>query len=663
MAFGLKYYAECLDYYGNLIRCEILGRDYTGAVSEMELTGDAIKLSRTNKDINEQICGMGVKISVWCNTDGQYLDLFATSDKENMVVVYRAGQVIFRGFIDPELYSEDFIAPPYSITIPASDGLAALTDYIPEIVESGRVLLLDVIRACLANTGLDLPIAINCSLFPDGYADSGITLFEKVYIDIESLYSTRDGVRQADASHMVLSDALKSFGCRIYQDDDKWYIGRVKNQCDDYWPWVIYAPGGGKETVQRYETVTLDTDDVWYLDNPASFEVDSGYGKQKVTINYGRFESIVPSNFHLGILNGESYWPSLIFDAPDKKWIKSVNNDSVIAFLNEKGIQNGVSYVPYEEEFPYIRLGVRTYASLYKGASLDVSFKVTIDPYRYDENVTYLFAQFRLGIKSMTDSRKNPFWLHGYYNHESGSIDQNGNTPIWYQYEKWDEFPAMSISTLNIPLHKKEYSEYSENAISIKFSIPLTDQMDPQSLMFFELTDVQEVHYYPEAGHPLKVYFGDIKISISGGEEHDNTFTATVNTMYRRQAPDVSMRFYDIPLMPESQTPDFNYSNGLSIGPDAFDYTSAWSDVQEGAEANKLYERMLIDNFDQHYDPREKLSGDIRTNIYLTPRNLYRVGNRGKYYMLTGLDYTVATAIYQAQIEEIKKRQVEIGNE
>ena len=661
MAFGLKYYGEFLDYYGNLVRCEILGKDFTGMASEMELTGDAIKLSRTTKDINEQICGMGVKIDVWCNVDGQYLDLFSTSDKENMVVVYRAGQVIFRGFIDPELYSEDFVAPPYKITIPASDGLALLEDYHPEIDYSqDRITLLESLRLALMQTGLELPLLINCSLFPDS-GRSG-TLFDFVMVETMTFRSYVNGAWEVTNSLQVITNILKSYSCRIYQANDCWYVDRVKNKCDDSWPRIKYKVGGGMSTVSAFETIVVDTDNESYMNSPATLERDSGYGKQTIKIDYQKLDTIILNNPDVSF----ERWDSLntMFDSELKRW-KYVVDESrplyeLIPFAsnNRSEINVGIfqSYSDGTAVSP-LRYFQKSRISHNEDEGLSLSFKAASSA-RTNLGVWFpeqLNIPIQVAVRPIENNPNNDTYYLS--KNDDGNLRWQKNNPAVIQYKvSGDEWKEV---------------EGSHTSININVDFPDYDVVSYQD----EIVLAVGMFTYPLGGviigHLAWSFVGDFSVSTNN-DEIDNTFEATVNTKYRRPAPDISMSFYDIPqFIVRNRNGEIlytgnnlNYNFGLFLGDGIDDYTKEWHDYQENiTESNQLYERLLIDNFDQYYDPREKLSGEILSDIYFSPEKLYRVSGRdSKFYMMTGLDFNMATSMYKVQLEEIKKRQVDINN-
>ena len=652
---GVKYFAECLDYYGNLIRCEIRRKEYSGPESEMELTGDAIKLSRTNKDIHEQICGMGVKISVWCNTDGQYLDLFATSDKEHMVVIYRAGAVIFRGFIDPELYTEDFIAPPYSITIPATDGLAALDSYYPNLdFSQDRVTLLEILKLSLQQTGLNLPILINCSLFPET-GKSG-TMFDYVMIDSMALVQNANGYIEKINAKETITNLLRGFSCRIYQSNGRWYIDRIKNKCDDSWHWVLYDLDGTKSVVKNFETVIIDTNDVAYVNNPASLEIDSGYGKQTIDINYEKFDTIILNNADVSFdyFNREND----MFFSELKRWKYLHSNPTFLSAENNKnGISkaivqmNRTSAVPEDSWLQYFQ---KSRISHDQNAKLHIAFKVACLGSRLDPNPPDLCLPILVGLKPLENNPDDVIWYLKQDRDGNYVWEEKKETTIQHTISKdtWKNAGPLGHMSVSFDL---EFPEYLKNGAIRKMS--------------YQDEIILAVGMVRSLGWGEYSIIGDFEVNTAN-DEVDNIFEAIVNTKYRRPAPDIEMKFYDIPRFTilnnggiVYEGSNLNYNYGLSTGTGINDFTYQWFDYVENQDkSNKLYERLFIDNFDQYYDPREKLSGEILTNQYLAPEKLYRVtGRNGKSYMLTGLDYSPATGVYSLQIEEIKTRQVEIG--
>jgi len=241
MAYGLKYFGEVGDYYDDVYRVEIEEDGYTGEAAEMVMAGDGpLMLSYPGDefDVFRPIYGSQLSITVISTTSLQYIEMHTADARKYKVTVYKNTVEFWVGWILPDLFTEPYTAAPYPVTLTARCGLGELSSVqVPETVMSygdgetpalkSYVNLYSVICAALnhINTGLDIHEAINIynaeRTTPPEDTDTTLT---DVYIDL--------GQYQGNTYYDLLTDAMRVFGARLYQQEGAWWMVRVKEYND-----------------------------------------------------------------------------------------------------------------------------------------------------------------------------------------------------------------------------------------------------------------------------------------------------------------------------------------------------------------------------------------------------------------------------------------------
>lgn len=644
----LKYYTEFSDAYKNRYRVEILNDSYTGPAGVMELGGEAVVINRPQKKITEPLFSMGATIQVWCNKNFEYADLFSTSEQTNQVVIARNNEVIFRGWVEPNLYEEEYMAPPYLITIPASDGLAALENYYPERMNEKKLSsLLMIIKRCLNCTGFNLPVNIVCGLNPDKNTDN--RLFESSFVELESLRNYKDGVYEYDNAKDLLEDILKPFSCRIYQSGDEWYIERIKDRIAPTVKWVRYNTDDTSSVVTRTPSVSLDTANYMFMSTAATLQIDAGYGRQTIKADANLWDTVIAGNFEAGIIHLLNVIPNsdYIFDFDYRQWYST-------------GI--GISAEPYSDA--EIKQGVRL---LHTGATgrnnrvwqharitannedeIEISFKITIEP---GTKEAYK-GRYLVSFQSKTRKRGDNITL-------SLNWKKDGDTDPIYKDGVGPDYLCEGIY-----VKSEDWKDGFPIPVKVSFSAKLglrSDFFDVNDLAFVVMpvmADVGKGGWSSSVEYIRSTIIGDIEIRAKEKKEYDNTFTATINRRYMRKAEDIDIRFWTLPSKYTNRmAANYNFKNGLM----KTDYTAirGISCPAEGPEVASVPERLLIDNFDQYYDPRDSLSGEVMCSGFISPDQHYTVASRpGKNFLLTGMDADLKDATYEVNIEEIKPHQI-----
>lgn len=214
MSYGLKYILTWWSEKGNDCKIEVYKKGYAGA-SKLKKMGSAPTLVIDNAD--NGVMGTSLQFSIQADTDGELQELYTTDSKMYKVLLYRNDAVIWSGYLLQELYSEEYIAAPYDVSVTATDQLALLKDepYKP----LGRVSLLRIIANALSATEIEIGFAVQSSLRPE-VQSSGTFLN----------YANVDDRGFADkTAYEVLEEVLMTLNMTICQQDNKWYLVRLND--------------------------------------------------------------------------------------------------------------------------------------------------------------------------------------------------------------------------------------------------------------------------------------------------------------------------------------------------------------------------------------------------------------------------------------------------
>lgn len=154
---------------------------------------------------------------------GHFLPMATGDELDYRVTLTVGGTVRFRGFVQPDLYSEPFIAPPYDVAFTATDGLSSLketpfADALGDAI-TGRRTVLETVLDCLAFVGTELDVLVAVDVYAQGM-DGELDPLSQAYIDAGVFTDKNLPGKAWD----VLEGVLKPFGANIFQWDGAWWI-------------------------------------------------------------------------------------------------------------------------------------------------------------------------------------------------------------------------------------------------------------------------------------------------------------------------------------------------------------------------------------------------------------------------------------------------------
>lgn len=210
-SYGTIYEFRFDDINGDDVDIFIAKKNYTGSVTRRALGRTPI----LKRERSGNILGTSLEIYAECRVDGEFAQLYTSSADEFRVEVYKRQNLLWRGFVSPELYSEPDIAPPYDVQIIATDGLGELKNY--DFIQGSRPRsFLGHLNAMLAHTNLDLGVEAVSDLqyYDDGWSNGLLS----IVVDLQH--------KESEDCYSVLQSLLASVNACITVQDAKWTIIR-----------------------------------------------------------------------------------------------------------------------------------------------------------------------------------------------------------------------------------------------------------------------------------------------------------------------------------------------------------------------------------------------------------------------------------------------------
>lgn len=208
MAYGVKYRFPFESVEGIDWTIDILKNGYSGSVNVRPIGGSP----QLRKDKNDNICGTSLDIVAECNVDGEFEEFSSSNPFTFQVKVYCESNLVWQGYVSPELYSAPDIAPPYDVRVTATDGLGELK--LHDFEAQGQKTISALLTYLLGFTGLNLGFRqitdLSCSA-------SGVAgLLSNVYVDIDFLVG--------ETCYDVLQSLLGALHLTITQNGEYWLI-------------------------------------------------------------------------------------------------------------------------------------------------------------------------------------------------------------------------------------------------------------------------------------------------------------------------------------------------------------------------------------------------------------------------------------------------------
>lgn len=321
-------------------------------------------------------------IDILCLENFHYLSLFTSDPRQFRVSIYRNRQLYWRGFVTADLYSENFSAPPYRVSIKAVDGFNLLSSIpfrdLMRIGTTGRKSLWELLSACIDLMELNIDTADWMDLYADGM-DENASPLRQTYLDLERLYYVYEESTYRD----ILELCLRPFAGQIFQSNGALHIRRAASLYHTTRPVSFYrvgteypvgriVTGGGLRLVVHSGTQVVTSasrereDDMWtsnlQVNGESTLDIVPALRKVEVTVKNKALSNLID---HLGFYNLKAWR-----DPHGFIMLKSETDLSFCGNDNYQGEEICTKGVSVEQcNYPLIlEFGIQTYHSEWGGS-------------------------------------------------------------------------------------------------------------------------------------------------------------------------------------------------------------------------------------------------------------------------------------------------------
>jgi len=380
---GVRWIVGFKNNDGDEGKLEILERSYIGATTEVYsgVTPYTHSTRGEGRDISDvNIVSSQVDVELIATTLDQYIDIANGDDDKYKVITYKkvaeTWVETWRGFVNPESFSDAPNGLPYSTFFTATDRVADLKDrkflYNEEYIKdgdneyvSGDMSQLAVLDLCLNKTKLNQGFRIACNVFDASHSEAASPLAQ-TYINTDVYYDDKGVKTCLD----VVKDILVIYDAMLVSWSGYWYIIRKKELLGvtvDYFEYdtdLAYVSAGSWNPRIDFKAATSSTRYRWV--GGMSRNMTSVFRKVILTINSivndkGLAKSFNSANAvfdvwgNLKHMRGFTLWKSTT--AMDQSLIAKTVNNKVTEYwrikLHESGSYNTDTYIQWSKSIDY----------------------------------------------------------------------------------------------------------------------------------------------------------------------------------------------------------------------------------------------------------------------------------------------------------------------
>jgi len=272
-------------------------------------------------------------------------------------------ELLWLGKVLPMQYAEEWKAPPYHVSVIATDGLAELKDHFliqPDGQKYyGTISLIKLVSYCLSFLKLGLDIRVACNLYAlEMNQEEANDPFDQAYVDFEAFYLAE----KEPTLEFVLKSILEPFGCRIVQWEYRWNIIRVEELVSEY-DWRQFDADGNYLSNGSTNPII----DIEYPDDSIGDEVNLVNLDHNLEIRpgYGRIKAIYSLGLKPNILNNGDFRLKSIYDPFSNTYFFDINKDGWTLVNSGYIIQEGYERIDQNNLAYTIQGGLDTSGEAY----------------------------------------------------------------------------------------------------------------------------------------------------------------------------------------------------------------------------------------------------------------------------------------------------------
>lgn len=267
----------------------------------IEINGTVKMDYQDRKDLHlEPIIASSIQMDLEASIDMSLEDLYSEDERQFKAIISRRISIsedpkpLFIGYIKPDGIFADYVNDRWILSIDAYDGLSTLKNltFVGEngIKYTGIFNLLNIVKTCLARTGLSLPLNINCDIFYDGYA--GNSILEETTTRTDRYYQNSSEPMDCES---VLKSILQLFNASLFQMDGEWWIIRPIDVRSPM-PFARYIDGIFDSNITfsplRYIGSHIDGFEPFHCDENQRYTIAASVQAYRIYYEYGGVKSV-----------------------------------------------------------------------------------------------------------------------------------------------------------------------------------------------------------------------------------------------------------------------------------------------------------------------------------------------------------------------------------
>ena len=298
MAYGQKYSVTFATRADKNVVLKIWQDSYTGAIINLQGTGVNLEYIPNSDDPYEPIFASQLGISIdFTDNLSDIINFTNIDDRYNYVEMFVNGVIQWVGFIINDNVQVSYSTGRKIATFNATDGLGMLKDipFVPPVGNLGvndSNDLVSILRICFNSIDFkdDRNTVTMCSYFANGMSNRAVDAWRDPFKQTYMCYRNflKDEYTYTNCLD-IISNIAKSFGCRVFQANGKWWIVAINEFAEINAYYTEYNNTNGlkvnngdgyiintSSTIQPYLT---NTSGLYFIDNSQLKILKKGFYK------------------------------------------------------------------------------------------------------------------------------------------------------------------------------------------------------------------------------------------------------------------------------------------------------------------------------------------------------------------------------------------------
>lgn len=313
MAYGQKYSVTFATRADKDVELKIWQDGYVGTIIDLQGAGLNLEYIPNSDNPYEPIFASQLGISIdFTDELSDIINFTNIDDRYNYVEMYVDSVIEWVGFIINDNVQVSYSTGRKIATFNATDGLGMLKDipFVPPVGNLGvndTNSLLTILRTCFNSIGYknNRNTITMCSYFANGMSDRGVESWRDPFVQTYMAYRNflEDEYNYTNCLD-IISNIAKSFGCRVFQANAKWWIVSVNEFAETNAYYTEYSTTGTRvdngdsnlintsSTIQPYLT---NTSGLYFIDNSQLKILNKGFYKIIAEGNVETAENYIPN--------------------------------------------------------------------------------------------------------------------------------------------------------------------------------------------------------------------------------------------------------------------------------------------------------------------------------------------------------------------------------